>query len=203
MELRGDNCENSGELVTNDHRDNLFLGIWEEIWGTQNTKKPHFTRKIYDIVLFYPNLFPKKMFLGTIWEQFGNDLGNAERMVFMRKKNYKGRCERRTIEKAEGVCRFYSKIQLVYADKLVENEQVVEIYCNVLLEELSIGEYTTDFFCKKNDGTYMVRECVQRKQITWPSVTKLLDASLHYWRKRGIEDWGIVVDKEVPDHEEK
>ena len=66
----------------------------------------------------------------------------------MRKKNYKGRCERRTIEKAEGVCRFYSKIQLVYADKLVENEQVVEIYCNVLLEELSIGEYTTDFFCK-------------------------------------------------------
>ena len=66
------------------------------------------------------------MFLGTIWEQFGNDLGNAERMVFMRKKNYKGRCERRTIEKAEGVCRFYSKIQSVYADKLVENEQVVE-----------------------------------------------------------------------------
>ena len=99
MELRGDNCENSGELVTNDHRDNLFLGIWEEIGETQNTKKPHFTRKIYDIVLFYPNSFPKKMFLGTIWEQFGNDLGNAERMVFMRKKNYKGRCERRTIER--------------------------------------------------------------------------------------------------------
>lgn len=49
----------------------------------------------------------------------------------------------------------------------------------------------------------MVRECVQRKQITWTSVTKLLDVSLQYWRKRGIEDWGIVVDKEVPDHEEK
>lgn len=121
----------------------------------------------------------------------------------MQKKNPKTRCERRTIDKAEGVCRFYSKIQSVYADKLVENEQVVEIHCNVLLEGLSIGEYTTDFFCKKNDGTYMVRECVQRKQITWPSVTKLLDASLQYWRKRGIEDWGIVVDNEVPDHEEK
>lgn len=58
-------------LVVNDHRDNLFLGIWEEIWEIQNTEKPHFTRKIYDIVLFYPNSFPKKMFLGTIWEQFG------------------------------------------------------------------------------------------------------------------------------------
>ncbi len=93
----------------------------------------------------------------------------------MRKKNYKGRCERRTIAKTEGVCRFYSKIQSVYVDTLVENEQVIEIQCNVLLEGLDIGEYTTDFLCKKNDGTYMVRECVQRKQLTWPSVTKLLD----------------------------
>ena len=62
-------------VVTNDHRDNLFLGIWEEIWETQNTEKPHFTRKIYDIVLFYPNSFPKKMFLGTVlgsfWGVFG------------------------------------------------------------------------------------------------------------------------------------
>ena len=77
------------------------------------------------------------------------------------------------------------------------------IVMNVLLEGLSIGEYTTDFFCEKNDGTYMVRECVQRKQLTWPSVTKLLDASLQYWQKRGIEDWVILVDKEVPDHERK
>jgi hypothetical protein len=121
----------------------------------------------------------------------------------MQKKNPKTRCERRTIDKAEGVCRFYSKIQSVYADQLEENDDIEEIHCNVLLEGLSIGEYTTDFFCKKNDGTYMVRECVQRKQITWPSVTKLLDASLQYWRKREIEDWGIVVDKEVPDYEEK
>ena len=121
----------------------------------------------------------------------------------MIKKNYKGRCERRTIDKAEGVCRFYSKIQAVYADQLEENDDIEEIHCNVFLEGLSIGEYTTDFLCKKNDGTYMVRECVQRKQITWPSVTKLLDASLQYWRKREIEDWGIVVDKVVSDHEEK
>ena len=54
-------------VVVNDHRDNLFLGIWEEIWETQNTEKLHFTRKIYEITLFYPDLFPKKIF----WEQFG------------------------------------------------------------------------------------------------------------------------------------
>ena len=62
-------------VVTNDHRDNLFFGGWEEIWETQNTEKPHFTRKIYDIVLFYPISFPKKMFLGTVlgsfWRVFG------------------------------------------------------------------------------------------------------------------------------------
>ena len=121
----------------------------------------------------------------------------------MRKKNYKGRCERRTIDKAEGVCRFYSKIQSVYADKLVENEQVVEIHCNVLLEGLDTEAYTTDFLCKKKDGSYMIRECVERKYITKPKTVKLLDVSLDYWRKRGIENWGIVVDKEVPDHEEK
>ena len=65
----------------------------------------------------------------------------------MIKKNYKGRCERRAIDKAEGVCRFYSKIQLVYADKLGDNGQVVEIHCNVLLEGLDTEAYTTDFLC--------------------------------------------------------
>ena len=62
-------------VVANDHRVNLFLGIWEEILEPQKTEKPHFTRKIYDIVLFYPISFPKKMFLGTVlgsfWRVFG------------------------------------------------------------------------------------------------------------------------------------
>lgn len=57
----------------------------------------------------------------------------------MQKKNPKTRCERRTIDKAEGVCRFYSKIQSVYADQLEENDDIEEIHCNVLLEGLSIG----------------------------------------------------------------
>ena len=62
-------------LVVNDHRDKLFLGIWEEIWETQNTEKPHFTRNSYEITLFYLDLFPKKIFLGTVlgsfWGVFG------------------------------------------------------------------------------------------------------------------------------------
>ncbi len=36
----------------------------------------------------------------------------------------------------------------------------------------------------------MIRECVERKYITKPKTVKLLDVSLDYWRKRGIEDWG-------------
>lgn len=180
-----------------------FWGFGKKFGKPKTLKSPILQGKSMILYCFTRIHSPKRCFWELFWEGFGAFLGNAERMVYMRKKNYKGRCERRTIDKAEGVCRFYSKIQSVYAVQLEENDDIEEIHCNVFLEGLSIGEYTTDFFCKKNDGTYMVRECVQRKQIMWPSVTKLLDASLQYWRKRGIEDWGIVVDKEVPDHEEK
>jgi len=124
-------------------------------------------------------------------------------MIDMIKKNYKGRCERRTIEKAEGVCRFYSKIQSVYADKLETDDEIVEIRCNIVLEGLSVGEYMTDFVCKKSNGLYIVRECVERKYLIKPKTVKLLDASLQYWRKRGIDDWGIVIDKEVKSYDEK
>ena len=85
----------------------------------------------------------------------------------------------------------------VYADKLEENDEIAEFNCNVLLEGLDIGEYTTDFVCKKKDGTYRIRECVERKNLTRPYTIKLLDASREYWYvKRGVEDWGIVIDEE-------
>lgn len=114
----------------------------------------------------------------------------------MQKKNPKTRCERRCIQKSKEVCRFYNQIQLRYAEALETNENIVEINCNVPLDNLGIGQYSSDFVCKKNDGTYMVRECVWRKQLAWPSVTKLLDASWDYWKKHGVEDWGIVIEKE-------
>ena len=156
--------------------------------------KSHCFTQIYSPKRYFWEVFGK--FLGRFWE-------TQKGWFIVIKKNYKGRCERRAIDKAEGVCRFYSKIQSVYADKLVENDDIEEIHCNVLLEGLDIEAYTTDFLCKKKEGSYMIRECVERKYITKPKTVKLLDVSLDYWRKRGIEDWGIVVDKEVPDHEEK
>ena len=83
----------------------------------------------------------------------------------MKKKNYKGRCERRTLKKCSDVCRLFSKIQSAYAELLDNNKNIVEFTCNVPLEGLDIGDYTTDFLAKKTDGTYLVRECVERNCI--------------------------------------
>ncbi len=81
----------------------------------------------------------------------------------MRKKNFKGRCEKRMIEKCGEVCKTYDAIQYAYADLLQANNGIQEIRCNVLLDGLDAGEYTSDFVCVKSDGDFMVRECVFRK----------------------------------------
>lgn len=94
----------------------------------------------------------------------------------MRKKNFKGRCEKRKIGKCAKVCRTYNAIQYAYADLLQESDEVEEIRCNVLLDGLDVGEYTSDFVCTKSDGNLMVRECVSRKFLTKPLTVKLLDA---------------------------
>ena len=65
----------------------------------------------------------------------------------------------------------------------------------MLLEGLELGEYCSDFVAVKVDGELMVRECVFRKHLTKPMTAKLLDASREYWGKRGVLDWGIVVEK--------
>ena len=109
----------------------------------------------------------------------------------MRKKNFKGRCEKRVLSKCKDVCRTYDAIQFTYADILETDELIQEIRCNVLLDEL---EYTTDFLCVKTDGDLMVRECVYRKHLTKPLTIKLLDISREYWLRRGVTDWGLVID---------
>ena len=114
----------------------------------------------------------------------------------MIKKNYKGRCERVTLSKSSSVCRFYNKIQAAYADVLEQNDVIVEFHCNMPLDGPEYEDYTSDFVCKKKDGTLRVRECVFRKYLTKPGTAKLLEMSRQYWFvKRGVEDWGIVVDK--------
>ena len=99
----------------------------------------------------------------------------------MRKKNFKGRCEKRVIGKCSDVCRTYDAIQYAYADLPQSSDEVVEIKCNVLLDGLDIGAYTRDFVCTKADGDLMVRECIYRKFLTKPLTIKLLDASRSYW----------------------
>lgn len=97
----------------------------------------------------------------------------------MLKKGYKGRCEKKVLSKCQNVCRTYNPIQTKYADILQECEDK----CNVLLDGLPEGEYTTDFVCVKSNGDLMVRECVFRKHLTKPLTVKLLDVSREYWLK--------------------
>lgn len=114
----------------------------------------------------------------------------------MRKKGYKGRCEKRIISKCKEVCRTYDAIQSAYADALQADDSIKEIRCNVLLNGLTAGEYTSDFVCIRTGGDMMVRECVQRKYLTKPLTVKLLDASREYWLSHGVDDWGVVIDAE-------
>lgn len=114
----------------------------------------------------------------------------------MRKKNYKGRCIKKSVSKARNICRTYDEIQLFYLDVLQDNPEIKEIRCNTPLDGSELGEYTTDFLCVKLDNDLMVRECVYRRLLPKPKTATLLDASRLYWLKRGVTDWGLVVDAE-------
>lgn len=92
--------------------------------------------------------------------------------------------------------RAYSDIQAAYAERLEKGDAVKEFQCNVLLDGLEEGEYTSDFLCVKADGDFMVRECVERKFLMKPRTVKLLDASRNYWLRHGVKDWGLVIDAE-------
>ena len=115
----------------------------------------------------------------------------------MLKQDPKIRCEKRSLPKAIGTCRLYSNIQSRYADVLQDNTDIKEIRCNYILEDFELGAYTSDFVCLKQDGSYMVRECVDRRHISKPLTIRLLEASRRFWYQKGISDWGIVINREV------
>ena len=52
----------------------------------------------------------------------------------MRKKNYKGRCEKQTLEKFTAICKTYDPIQTAYANALVKNDSVASIIKYFLLQ---------------------------------------------------------------------
>lgn len=114
----------------------------------------------------------------------------------MRRKGYKGRCEKRTLSKCLEVCRTYDAIQYAYADILQSMDDVTEIRCNVFLEGFEMGEYMSDFVCTKENGDLMVCECTFRKFLMKPMTVKLLDASREYWLKHGVNDWRLIIDAE-------
>ena len=121
----------------------------------------------------------------------------------MRPLKIKDRCTKKKLKKCQEVARTYDKIQTAYAEFLDKDKNIEKIKCNVLLENLEDGEFTTDFLCTKTNGDLMVRECVFRKKLSLPRTCKLLDASRKYWARRGITDWAIVVEEgESADEEE-
>ncbi len=143
--------------------------------------------------------FPKNNLISFLGSAFGETgrMFRTRGFASMRKKNFKGRCEKRVIGKCTEVCRTYDAIQYAYADLLQASDEIKEIRCNVLLDGLDIGEYTSDFVCTKAGGDLMVRECVFRKFLMKPLTVKLLDASRDYWLRHGVTDWGLVIDEEV------
>ena len=48
----------------------------------------------------------------------------------MRKKNFKGRCEKRSLDKFTTICKTYDPIQTAYANILVENKDISEVRCS-------------------------------------------------------------------------
>lgn len=111
----------------------------------------------------------------------------------MRKKNFKGRCEKQSLEKFAAICKTYEPIQTAYASILVKNNDISEIRCNVPLEG-DCSEYMTDFVCTKVNGDLMVRECIRRKLLSRPQMAAMMDKSRNYWLRHGVTDWGMVVD---------
>ncbi len=110
----------------------------------------------------------------------------------MRKKNYKGRCEKRTVSKCNGICRTYDDLQNAYLDILRDRADITEIRLNIPLDST---EYMTDFVCIKADNEIMVRECVEARFLKKPLTIKLLDISRDYWLRHGVADWGIVTNE--------
>lgn len=108
----------------------------------------------------------------------------------MRSKNFKGRCVKKKYDKCDEICRTYDNVQRGYAELLQENDDIVQMSCNVLLNGL---DYTTDFVCVKKNGDLMVRECIYRSMIEKPKTIMMLDISREYWRKYGVKDWGLVI----------
>lgn len=128
------------------------------------------------------------------WEKLGKKEIQRGGIV-IKKKNYKGRCEKRTVVKCDGICKTYDKIQDRMVDILSEDSSVKKIRCNVIMDGT---DYTSDIVCTMEDDSLVVYECCLRHLLKRPTVANLLQQSREYWLRHGIkeEDWRLVVDAE-------
>ena len=169
----------------------------KSIFGEKNTPKIHILCQKIRPKMPKIRFFPPKIFFGKSFSIFGGIFANLKEVIFMRSKNFKGsKCVKMKLSKSDEVVKTFDNIQTAYAQILDKNENIQKIQCNVSLEGIEDGEFTTDFVCAKTDGDILVRECVFRKKLSLPRTCKLLDLSRDYWRKRGVEDWGIVIEQE-------
>lgn len=65
----------------------------------------------------------------------------------------------------------------------------------LLLKGLAEGNYTTDFVLTMGDGESKVFECVRKDALTRPKTAKPLEASRQFWLRRGVTDWGLIVNE--------
>ena len=63
----------------------------------------------------------------------------------MRKKNFKGRCEKRKLSKCEDVCRTFDAIQYAYADLLNGSGDIKSFRVNVLLDGIKCPAHILTF----------------------------------------------------------
>ena len=130
---------------------------------------------------------------GEIKGKIGKKSGKEKKV---RKKNFKGRCVKKVVCKAEGVCKTYDALQLKALEMLEQEDAIREIRCNVPLDGSPWDLYMTDFLCQTENGDWIAFETCFRKLLVRPQTMELLDASRNYWMKRGVK-WGLIVDAEV------
>lgn len=102
---------------------------------------------------------------------------------------------KKKLSKCWSVFKAYNQLQLVYGEMLDSRSDIAEIKCNVPIDCELEGNFTTDFYCVKTDGSIMIRECVYQDKLLKPFYIKTLDASRDYWLSKGIKDWGIVLNE--------
>ena len=76
----------------------------------------------------------------------------------MRKKNYKGRCEKKYVSKCDSICKTYDPIQAAYVDLLDSNPGNDEIKCNVILaiDTIAVENEVADNMYQRSELDYLI-----------------------------------------------